>query len=334
MASARAERRSVDAYEHVLGVLGDVTKRSEAVANVHSPTPEDLAHLHVRQSSAPLRPLTSGLGPVPPAQVRLEPPILPGHPRHNLVFGEQHASLFAEALHSGEVPGAIENPPRTEDLGFARDPASAGNNYNGAPGPADISGLTNADLDVADAQHVKSERRRKAPADRIARRAATGAVAAVALGALAVGGWQLAASQSGHVASLSNNGQASHSHGASVTGNPQSNPILPPSIEPLSSSDAVVSYSVPYSTYSITFQTTGECWIGVTPSSGPDGTYSAMKTVPPNGTWNYQANGAVVVRIGAPDVLTIEINGEAVALPAGRLNPYNITLTPSPSASA
>jgi hypothetical protein len=109
---------------------------------------------------------------------------------------------------------------------------------------------------------------------------------------------------------------------------------LPPSIEPLSSSDAVVSYSVPYSTYSITFQTTGECWIGVTPSSGPDGTYSAMKTVPPNGTWNYQANGAVVVRIGAPDVLTIEINGEAVALPAGRLNPYNITLTPSPSASA
>jgi len=339
MASARAERRSVNAYEHVLGVLGDVTKRSEAVANIHPPTPGELARPHVHQSSGSLRPVTSGLEQIPPARIHLEPPVLPSRAGHRRVFEHRHNPISREPQQPKDAPSTLEDPSRKAEVEFAETLSSSGVHPAQDPDLSDSTDLTSvseADRDCAQRQDraPKVGRVRKAPQDRVSHRAATGAVAAVALGALAVGGWQLVARQSDHGGSLSNVAQGAHASGASSTGHSLSNPAVPPSIQPLSSSGAVVAYSVPYSSYSISFQTTGRCWIGVSPSAQPSGAYSAMQTVEAGGTWSYQADGAVVVRIGAPNGLTIEVNGVVVVLPPGRMNPYDITLTPTPSASA
>ncbi|MDA8291818.1 MAG: hypothetical protein M0Z33_09100, partial [Actinomycetota bacterium] len=96
--ASRAERRSLDTYERTLDLLGDVAKRSDAVADVHVPTKDELARPHVTPATGRI-PAPRGGGAVriiPPARVRLESPTPRGAPAGSLpVFGD--ADLVRDA---------------------------------------------------------------------------------------------------------------------------------------------------------------------------------------------------------------------------------------------
>jgi hypothetical protein len=194
-----------------------------------------------------------------------------------------------------------------------------------------------------------------------ARRAATGAAAVVAIGALGAGGWQLAADAGGRghpsAASRTSRGSrpaltppsstsassasargASGSTGSSTpTTAPQaagrSGGVTAGMLQPTSTSTSLVVYEPPVSHYTITFSVTGSspCWLGA--QASPGGPYLWMQTVPPGGTTSYTANGPVVIRLGAPPVVSVAVNGMKVALPAGNVQPYDLSFTPSTRAA-
>lgn len=176
------------------------------------------------------------------------------------------------------------------------------------------------------------------------RRAATGAAAAVVVGALAVGGYEIAASRgpSTHnnppTATTTNSTPAkSGTSGTPGTTTPKSQHTgtSQPSnmLEPKTQSSALVTYSVPATTYTLTLSAdaSGACWVGVEQSA--NGPYLWMDTLAPGATTTYQATGAIFVRIGNPRVLTLAVNGEKVDLPNGRTQVYNASLIPASSAA-
>lgn len=205
------------------------------------------------------------------------------------------------------------------------------------------------------------------------RRAATGAAAAVAIGALGAGGWQLAADSGGHthpaasrvsvpassvpVAPPAGSGKAPAGSGAASPGTGRSgtagrggaapSTTVAPSttttapsgragssaLQPTSTTSSLVVYQAPASHYTITFSVTGssDCWLGA--QASPGGKYLWMQTVPAGGTASYTASGPVVIRLGAPPVVSVEVNGVKVALPPGNVQPYDISFTSSGTAA-
>ena len=104
-------------------------------------------------------------------------------------------------------------------------------------------------------------------------------------------------------------------------------------LQPTSTTSSLVVYQAPASHYTITFSVTGssDCWLGA--QASPGGQYLWMQTVPAGGTASYTANGPVVIRLGAPPVVSVEVNGIKVALPPGNVQPYDISFTPSSAAA-
>lgn len=215
------------------------------------------------------------------------------------------------------------------------------------------------------------------------RRAATGAAAAVAIGALGAGGWQLAAdgshhhalattastgvgrtTTSAHTGSTGTGTGTTHAGtggsapgrtgagagvGSSPTGGAAPTGTGPSSgrtgsssggatgastggssgaLKPTASSGSVVDYAAPSGTYTISFVVSGSspCWLGA--QAQPGGPYLWMQTVPAGGTTSYTANGSVVIRLGAPPSVSVEVNGRPVALPSGNVQPYDISFSP------
>src|SRR5258708_508243 len=71
-AVARSERRSVMRYEATLGVLGQVSRRSDAVAPIHAPSPDSIARPHVGPQEG-VDGEAPGAPSLPP-RIRLDPP--------------------------------------------------------------------------------------------------------------------------------------------------------------------------------------------------------------------------------------------------------------------
>jgi hypothetical protein len=198
------------------------------------------------------------------------------------------------------------------------------------------------------------------------RRAATGAAAAVALGALGAGGWQLA-SDSGHPSSTrtsqvgrssrpgrsgngatggTRGGSGQKATGTSPSGSSGTSPSARPGtgrsggatgtgtgtgggvLQPTSTSASDVVYVAPAGTYTLTFSVTGagDCWLGA--QAHPGGPYLWMQTVAPGGTFSSTETGPVVIRLGAPPVVSVAVNGQKVALPPGNVQPYDLIFTP------
>jgi len=53
------------------------------------------------------------------------------------------------------------------------------------------------------------------------------------------------------------------------------------------------------------------------------------ETVPAGGTTSYTASGPIVIRLGAPPVVSVSVNGVKVDLPPGNVQPYDLSFTPS-----
>jgi hypothetical protein len=355
LSSARAERRSLEGYEKTLDLLGDVAKRSDASAEVHVPRPDEVARPHVRPArSAPF--------PVPAkSSVRILPPGSSGSPTAGApgprlpVFGD--ADLVAQPTEPATELFAVVDPradsPR--EPASTGPPAGAGDTTDLVPpreGSADDPGR--APRLVFDFDGPGGEVDNPAPGhldapgpllggDRRIRRAATGAAAAVALGAVAVGGWQLASHKAtpGHAtapttppsrstAPPERTRPATHhaTHRTTSTSTPPPNMLRPTSTSP-----SLVTYAAPAGSYTLTFSaTTGACWLGAQAQVNTSA-YLQMWTLQPGQSATYTASGPLVVKIGAPHYVTIRLDGKPVVLP-DYATPYDVSFSSSASASA
>lgn len=406
--AARAEKRSLDTYERTLDLLGGVAKRSDAVADIHAPTDAELARPHVRPAIGHdfPSPARSAVRIVPPARVRLEPPVLPGHPAASMpVFGEGDlggddvpahpitevappaALNWTDDLQEDLQQVAAETTP-VEVQGIESEPVEPETTVIpvvGAPLvpvavapdvvpslfepltevfarvlPSDESvevvGGSSGELDevvfdveeepdlpalvfdfddeattagtVVGKGRLELARAGRLPDHRTMRRAATGAAAAVVVGAIAVGGWQLA-SRSGPPSASPPTAttiapSTGHSHGTGHTAPTTAPAATPTTLQPTSTSAALVTYTAPSGSYTISLTaTSGTCWLGAQQQVNTTA-YLAMWTLAPGQTATYHASGAVVIKIGAPKYVTIEVNGRRVDLPPGNIQAYDI----------
>ncbi|MCU1491425.1 MAG: hypothetical protein JWM85_2830 [Acidimicrobiaceae bacterium] len=168
--------------------------------------------------------------------------------------------------------------------------------------------------------------------DRTVRRAATGAAAAVVLGAIVVGGVELASHKSPTpvVQSSGPSTTVPTSGRAPAAGHPKarSTPATTPTtFRPTSTSSTLVTYQAPAGSYTVSFTATaGECWLGAQQQANSSA-YLQMWTLTPGQTATYKASGPLVVKIGAPKYVTIKVNGKPVVLPPGNVQAYDISFT-------
>lgn len=180
--------------------------------------------------------------------------------------------------------------------------------------------------------------------DHAFRRAATGAAAAVVVGALAVGGYELVATRSPTPAG----GRTDTTTGGSPGPTSTTTSLAPPrpssptssttpsahGLQPTSKSASFVAYAAPAGAYTITFTTSsaGACWIGVETSAASS--FVWQDTLTAASTVTYRVDGPVVVRIGNPQALKMLVNGEHVDLPVKNVLAYDVALTPAGQATA
>lgn len=102
---------------------------------------------------------------------------------------------------------------------------------------------------------------------------------------------------------------------------------LPPRFAPVTATATTATYRPPASSYTLTLvTTTGGCWVTVSTAGGQA---VLTQTIPPGQSRSLSLTGTVTVIIGAPTVLVVNIDHEAVTLPTGFQTPFTMTLAPA-----
>jgi uncharacterized iron-regulated membrane protein len=103
---------------------------------------------------------------------------------------------------------------------------------------------------------------------------------------------------------------------------------VPPSFSPSSTSGTDVTYSLPFSSYTITFRAaTGACYVQITNSSG---TTPYAQVLNQWSTEQIVLSGTSKVTLGAPSDITIEVDRTPVTFPTPLPAPMNITFEGAP----
>lgn len=229
-ASGRAERRSVERYEEVLGRLGGVTKRSDTAAPVNAPSPDELAQPHIR-------------------------------PAHH-----HEAALFEVAAWPSSAPPIASIPP--SNIAASASPALVFNDEDAWVGPTSSAAHRGDSVESEGARRRRRSPARL-PRSTDDRRGVVGLAAVlvlVVLGATAA----LAVSHFGHPKSVATPPATSHrpvpsKHQETGGGSRTAAGYVPVSVTKL-----LVSYAVPSGAHRLGFSVTGRCWIGVeTSPTGP-----------------------------------------------------------------
>jgi hypothetical protein len=332
--AARSESRSVETYEHALDVLGEVSKRTET-RNFRILPHEQAGRAHVRRpledggdaAPEPGRPAAppSALGSGPLASKRLPPA---GQPKLRfsdpmLETGRQPAVGPRSGERDREEPGN-GSPSGTTAAGPLESAASAlageRSSSSGGRAPARPASVLRRG-----ATQASYDRRRQV----LTRRIATGGAGAVAIAAVAVA-TVLLTGGGGHGHKVTPT-TIHHARGAtSTTTTSTTTTTTPTTLTPTSVTATDVSFTAPSGDYTLSFQaTTGACWVGIQPSGG--GTWLFAETLDAGQSATYKGSGALVVRLGAPTYIDLDVNGLAAKLPSALTQPYNVDLTPSTS---
>jgi hypothetical protein len=98
---------------------------------------------------------------------------------------------------------------------------------------------------------------------------------------------------------------------------------VPPNFSPSSTSGTDVTYALPFSSYSVTFNaTTGACYVQITNSSGST---PYAQVLSQGGTEQIVLSGTSKVTLGAPSDITIQVDRTPVIFPKPLPAPLNIT---------
>ncbi|MGH9292563.1 MAG: RodZ domain-containing protein [Acidimicrobiales bacterium] len=321
LGSGRSDRRAMENYGRALGVLGDVSRRSEHSANVRALPHEESGTPHVRTEHLP----EEGSPPNPPATPagresgeHAEEP--------DTGKGGDLDAFSGPTRPIASIPTPVEGGPLTfEDVtGGGTGAAGAG----GAPLPAAVR----KSLAAGRGHEYRN------------RRLLTGAATGVVVVAIALLGLKLASGpgragtspKHGHSSTTGRSTTHRHdrghqgggSHPGTTTGGTTTGAQ---SLRPVSTSSTKVSFAVASGSYRLSFADTGSapCWVGVQQSGS--GGWLWMTTLAPGQSADYAASGAVTARLGAPANASLKVNGEPAQLP-GYVQPYDVSFNP-PSGS-
>jgi hypothetical protein len=319
VSAARSENKSVETYEHALGVLGEVSKRTESRGFRILPH-EETGRAHVGK---PVDPAGGEAAPAEGPRMYTSPPLasrrLPPAGEPKLRFSR---------------PGA----PASSGSEDASDDDEVGPARVGTPVAADVrGGQAGAELGAQVGSHPHRTVYKSA-ADRqrqvMARRAATGVAAAAALVAVVVAAIYLSSSgggggrtaAGGKSTSTTTTSRHSGGGGSTTTTPTSTSTTVPTSLEPTSSSP--VTFTVPSDSYTLSFQATGgPCWVGIERTTAGPWLFAQTLVAGQSGT--YKASGALLVDLGAPSHFSLSVDGLTADLPSGVTQAYSFDLTPA-----
>jgi hypothetical protein len=362
-ATDRRTARSMERYGSALGVLGDVSRRTEAAAPIHTPSPDEIAQPHVefdpelssatRAEEAALarteeriaEPLTlaepiGDLGP--PLKIERMPLFddLPSVPNARETAGsvvDPNATaaalgrMVARSRFNREY-GVTADDRRTTDIG-ARVHLSAPTVplLFGADDVDAFDDVTTAvpavDLARIDGRHGPRQRElRVGPPSGSKRRHEL--AAALVVGALVIAGALVVSlgHSPKHVATRPGvtTSSAPGSGGATKAKSTTTTTTTPTALDPTSTTNLLVTYLVPKATYTLVFSATAPCWLGA--QGRTNGTYLWMDTLQAGTSTSYSATGPRLIHLGAPRAVSIKFNGIPVALPSANIQSYVIKL--------
>ena len=316
VSAARSENKSVETYERALGVLGEVSKRTESTG--FRIIPHDQAgrpHVDKRIEPAARRATENpsearrGQGPMPPRRLppagepklRFSSPTRPPVPEQP--DGEQSHDLEeADVATSSQVVGA-EPAPR-----FGARPGTP--RRRGASAPHHVQlGLRPAPPGDRSAHRHRSRCWRSSRGDR--RR-----------GDLFVG--QRCWSPRRSAGSTTTTTTAHHAGGSSTTTSTTTTTTVPTTLQPTSTSP--LSFTVPSGSYTLAFQIAGgPCWVGIERSTA--GPWLYAQTLTAGQSASYKGSGSLIVDLGAPSHFGLTVNGLKAELPTGVTQAYSFDLT-------
>jgi len=314
--SARSATKSVETYERALGVLGEVSKRTESTGFRILPH-EETGRPHVgRRVDEAGEGAPSGRRDVRiPGQGHLAPSRLPpaGEPKLR----------FSAPNRPGQLPEADRQPSGDERDQEARGPAKAR--------PGVLAGATHTRA----RGHGTAEARArgevyKSAAERhrqvMVRRVATGTAAVMAVMAVVAAAIFLSSGGRGPHATPPTSTTAVH-HGTGGPSTTTTTTMPPTFLAPTSVSRSAVAFTVPSGRYTLTFQATGgRCWVGIEHTAA--GPWLFAETLGAGQSATYEGAGTLVMRLGAPAYLSLTVNGLPAKLPGGFTQPYDVKLTP------
>jgi hypothetical protein len=343
-AADRRNRRSMRRYGSALDRLGDVARRSDAVAPVQVPSPDAIArpHFGIEPPASPwVEPEATILQPI------VKPPLVPSTSSELPVFDDVSPSgdsatgagtdtgtaaalarMVARSRSAHEAtspPSPARHPEDTESVRLRR-LASQTLQFS----DLDVV-LNDEDVDATSGGSIARLGPRRGrlpvvmpPRERAIRRRLIGAGAVVAV--LVVVGIVIVIAvqhRGSPPASSTTTTVVSNSKGTQSS----TTTSLPSVLRPTSATPTLVVYDVPTKSYVVRFSATAACWLGSQKSeSGP---YLWMDTLSAGQSTTYSATGTRIIRLGAPKAVTLTINGIPVALPASNVLSYMLKLQPA-----
>ena len=323
VSAARSENRSVETYEHALGVLGEVSKRTEH-HGFRILSHEETGRPHVGRRIDPAGGETTeeredaGMRAQGQLVSRRLPPAGEPKLRVSRPAGAAGAPAPGEdeaaQVHAGDeaATGETGAPPG------AGAPARVSPAPPRSPAPSPRPGVYRSEFD----------RRRQV----LARRAATGLAAAAAVVAVIVAALYLSGGGNGHHGATGSSttttlkrggGQTTTSTsqgGRTTTTTTLSNALRPTSTSPLS-------FTVPTRDYTMVFQASGgRCWVGI--EHATTGPWLFAQTMAAGQSATFKGSGKLVVTLGAPAHFSLTVNGLVAELPRGVTQVYSFYLTP------
>jgi hypothetical protein len=97
----------------------------------------------------------------------------------------------------------------------------------------------------------------------------------------------------------------------------------PTSLQPSTSTASTAAYRAPSSSYTVSLEATGLCWVDATEASS--GTVVWTGTLQTGQTRAIPASGSLIVRLGAANDVNVTLNGEKVDFPTGFVSPFNMS---------
>ncbi len=90
-----------------------------------------------------------------------------------------------------------------------------------------------------------------------------------------------------------------------------------PVVAPISTTGSTATFKAPSGRYTLRFSAgTSPCWVGIEPSAGA-GTYLWSETVQAGSVGHYRPSGPVVVQLGAPEYISVTLDGVPLKIPSG-----------------
>jgi len=319
VSASRSENRSVETYEHALGVLGEVSKRTESTGFRILPH-EQTGRAHVARRIDPTHPQPAPAPESEPRNLAAQPPQAPrrlppaGEPK--LRFSKP-ARPPASGVEQDESQQA---DPAPAHVGTAADGANRESTRTRVPASGGGRARRTTYNSVA-------ERRRQV----MTRRAATAGAAAAAIVAVIVASIYLSSNGGGHHGALGSTSTTTtttgrNSGGGRTTTTTSTTTTQPSTLNPTSVSP--VTFAVPSGGYTLSFQASGgACWVGIEHSSA--GPWLFSQTLNAGQSATFKGSGALIVTLGAPPYVSLSVDGLTAELPSGYKQAYSLDLAPT-----